>query len=61
VIHKTCQKGKQKVEMATEGHERGQREGYKKKINPEMDLELNEIRARMEQLALRMQQEEKVH
>jgi uncharacterized protein YaiL (DUF2058 family) len=26
-----------------------------------MDLELNEIRSRLEQLALRMQQEEKVH
>jgi hypothetical protein len=41
--------------MATEGHERGQREGRKKKCNPEMDLELNEIRERMERLALRMQ------
>jgi hypothetical protein len=47
--------------MATEGHERGRREGRKKKCNPEMDLELNEIRERMEQLALRMQQEAKVH
>jgi predicted transposase YdaD len=40
--------------MATEGHEHGRREGHKKKCNPEMDLELNEIRERMEQLALRM-------
>jgi hypothetical protein len=47
--------------MATEGHEHGRREGHKKKCNPEMDLELNEIRERMEQLALRMQQEAKVH
>jgi hypothetical protein len=30
--------------MATEGHECGRREGRKKKCNPEMDLELNEIR-----------------
>jgi hypothetical protein len=47
--------------MATEGHECGRREDYKKKCNPEMDLELNEIRERMEQLALRMHKEEKVH
>jgi hypothetical protein len=47
--------------MATEGHGHGRREDYKKKCNPEMDLELNEIRERMEQLALRMQQEVKVH
>jgi hypothetical protein len=39
----------------------GRREVRKKKCNPEMDLELNEIRERMEQLALRMQQEAKVH
>jgi hypothetical protein len=30
-------------------------------INPEMDLELNEIRARMEQLTLKMQQNAKAH
>jgi hypothetical protein len=47
--------------MDTEGHEHGLREGCKKKCNPEMDLELNEVRKRMEQLALRMQQEAKVH
>jgi hypothetical protein len=41
--------------MATEGHECGQTKGCKKKINPEMDLELNEIRARMEKLTLKMQ------
>jgi hypothetical protein len=47
--------------MATEVHECGRREGHKKKRNPEMDLELNEIRERMEQLALMMQQEAKLH
>jgi hypothetical protein len=46
--------------MTTEGHGRGRREDHKKKINPEMDLELKEIRSRMEQLALKMQQEAKV-
>jgi hypothetical protein len=39
----------------------GQREGHKQKGKPEMDLDLIEIRERMEQLALNMQQEEKVH
>ena len=41
--------------MATEGHEHGIRENRKKKRNPEMDLDLNEIRERLEQLALMMQ------
>jgi hypothetical protein len=36
--------------MATKCHERGQNEGHKKKCNPEMDLELIEIRAKMEEL-----------
>jgi hypothetical protein len=49
-----------KVEMATEGHGRGKKEGHKHKCNPNMDREFNEIRARMEQLALNMQQEAKV-
>jgi hypothetical protein len=49
-----------KVEMATKGHGRGQKEGHKKKCNPKMDREFNEIRARMEQLALKMQHEAKV-
>jgi regulator of replication initiation timing len=47
--------------MATEFHECVRREGCKKKRNTEMDLELNEIRERMEQLALMMQQEAKLH
>jgi hypothetical protein len=41
--------------MATEGHGHGRREDRKKKRNPEMDLELSEIRERMEQLTLKMQ------
>jgi hypothetical protein len=48
--------------MATEGHERGQREGdQQKKNNPDMDLEFNEIRARMEKLAFKMQKDAKMH
>jgi len=49
------------LEMNTEGHENGQKEDCNKKCNLEMDQDLNEIRARMEQLALKMQQEAKVH
>ena len=41
--------------MSTEGHEHGQREGHKNKCNPYMDLDLIEIRARMEKLAFKMQ------
>jgi hypothetical protein len=40
--------------MAIEGHGRDHREYRKKKKNPEMDLELTEIRERMEDLALWM-------
>jgi hypothetical protein len=47
--------------MATEGHGHGGREDHKQKKNPEMDLELAEIRARMEELALRVQQNAKTH
>jgi regulator of replication initiation timing len=47
--------------MATEGHEHGQREGHKKKWNPKMDMELNEIRERMEQLTLKIKQDAKAH
>jgi hypothetical protein len=57
----TFQEGKKRVKMATEGHEHGQREGHKRKRKPDMDLELIEIRERMEQLTLKMQQEAKVH
>jgi hypothetical protein len=47
--------------MAIEDHECGQREGHQQKIKPEMDMELIEIRENMERLALKMQQEAKVH
>jgi hypothetical protein len=47
--------------MATKGHERGQRGDRQKKSKAEIDKELIEIRARMEQLTLKMQQEAKVH
>jgi hypothetical protein len=47
--------------MATEGHGHGRREGRKKKCNPEMDLEFNQIKAQMEKLAFKMQQDAKVH
>jgi hypothetical protein len=42
------------MNMATEGHECGDREDCKQKKNPKMDLELPEIRERMEELALRV-------
>jgi hypothetical protein len=42
--------------MDTEGHGSGRREGHQqKKNNPDMDLEFNEIRERMEKLAFKMQ------
>jgi hypothetical protein len=41
--------------MATKGHGCGHREDRKQKKNPEMDLELVEVRARIEKLTLRMQ------
>ena len=47
--------------MATKGHECGQRGDRQKKSKAEIDRELIEIRARMEQLTLKMQQEAKVH
>jgi hypothetical protein len=49
------------MKMATEGHGHGHREDCKQKKNPKMDLELAEIRARMEELALRVQQNTKTH
>jgi hypothetical protein len=42
--------------MATEVHERGQRGDHQNKTKAEIDKELTEIRERMEQLALIMQQ-----
>jgi hypothetical protein len=47
--------------MATEGHGRGHWEDWKKKRNPKMDLELAEIRARMEELARQVHQNAKTH
>ena len=47
--------------MATEGHGHGHREDRKLQKNPEMDLELTEIRARMEDIALQVQQNAKTH
>jgi hypothetical protein len=47
--------------MATEGHKCGRRGDHKKKSKAEIDKELIEIRERMEQLTLKMQQETKVH
>jgi hypothetical protein len=47
--------------MATEGHKRGQREDFQQQQrNPEMDKEFVEIRARMEELALRVQRDARV-
>jgi hypothetical protein len=45
--------------MATEGHERGRRGDQQKKKNSEMDLEFNEIRALMDKLTFKMQQDSK--
>jgi hypothetical protein len=43
--------------MATEGHKCGQGADRKKKSKAKIDKELSEIRAEMERLALKMQQE----
>jgi hypothetical protein len=47
--------------MATEGHKCGRRGDHQKKRKEKIDKELIEIRERMEQLTLKMQQETKVH
>jgi hypothetical protein len=47
--------------MDTKGHERGGRGDHQQMNKAEIDKELAEIRARMEQLTLKMQQEAKVH
>jgi hypothetical protein len=47
--------------MSTKGHRHVQRGDHKEKNNPYVDLEFNEIRARMEKLAFKMQQDEKAH
>jgi hypothetical protein len=49
-----------KVKMATEGHGRGQGKDRQQKIE-RIDKELIEIRERMDQLTLKVQQEAKVH
>ena len=49
------------MNMATKGHGCGHREDRKKKKNLEMDKELAEVRERMEELALRVQQNAKTH
>jgi hypothetical protein len=47
--------------MATEGHGRGQGKDRQHKSKAKIDKELIEIRARMEQLTWKKQQEAKVH
>jgi hypothetical protein len=47
--------------MVTKVHGCGPREGRKKKINLEMDLELNEVRAIMENLAFKMYKDVRAH
>jgi methyl coenzyme M reductase subunit D len=47
--------------MATEGHRGGQDKDHQQKTKVEIDKELIEIRAKMERLALKMQQDAKVH
>jgi hypothetical protein len=49
------------MKMATEDHGHGHREDRKQKKNSEMDLELAEVRERIEKLVLRMQQDAKTH
>jgi hypothetical protein len=41
--------------MATEGHEHDWRGDQQKKNNPDMDLEFNDIREKMEKLTFEMQ------
>jgi hypothetical protein len=47
--------------MATEGHKYGRGADHKNKSKAKIDKELIEIRARMEELTLKMQQETKLH
>jgi hypothetical protein len=47
--------------MATKGHGHCHWEDRKQKRNPEMDLELAEIRVRMEDLSLWVQQNAMIH
>jgi hypothetical protein len=45
--------------MGIEGHGRGGKKNHQQKRKDEMDKELMEIRARMEELSFQMQQDEK--
>jgi hypothetical protein len=47
--------------MATEGHGGGGKKNHQQQRKYEMDKELTEIRARMEELALRVQHNAKTH
>jgi hypothetical protein len=47
--------------MDIEGDEPGRRGGHQKKSKEEIDDDLSEIRARMEQLTLKMQRDAKLH
>ena len=47
--------------MVTEGHMGGQSRDHQQKNKVEIDKELTEIREKMERLALKMQQDAKVH
>jgi hypothetical protein len=47
--------------MATEGHGCGGKKNHQQQRKDEMDKELTEVRARMEELALRVQQNAKTH
>jgi hypothetical protein len=47
--------------MVIEGHDHGRRGYHQQKNKAEMDKEIEEIRAKMDRLALKMQQEAQVH
>jgi hypothetical protein len=50
-----------KRKMVTEGHECGGRGYHQQMSKEEIEKEIAEIRARMEQLALKMQQDARTH
>jgi hypothetical protein len=60
VIHRLSRRQRE-TKMATEGHRGGQGEDHQQKNKAEIDKELREIREKMENIALKMQQEAKVH
>jgi hypothetical protein len=57
----TNRQRRQRRKMATEGHRHGQGKDRQQKSKAEMDKELEEIRAELNRLELKMQQEAKVH